>query len=214
MGDINESKSYETMKALVYASHARSSALSIIDAEMPVPESGQVLVKTIAFAINPVDVKLLENPLRGKPTLPHIPCLDFSGVVIENKHVKDSRFTVGDVVMGMMPSFFENGCASEYLVVAEEYICLIPRGFDPVDMASLPLVGCTVVEALGPYLYQTAKAGDTVRGKKILITGACGGVGSFAVQVRLSLPFPSLPFPLLGMGLYSLLSLHPLIIII
>ena len=175
-----------TMKALVYSSHARgddrSAALSIIEKEAPMPEPGEVLVKILAFAINPVDVKLLENPLRGKPRLPHTPCLDFSGVIVNNDRVKDSRFTVGDIVMGMMPSFFEDGCASTMVAVGEEYVVLIPRGFDPVKMASLPLVGSTVVQALEPYLQRTQRAGECVRGKKILITGACGGVGSFAVQ--------------------------------
>ena len=188
-----ESKAGDTMSALIYNRHAKGDArndvLDITEMEAPIPSPGEVLCHVLAFAINPVDIKLLENPLRGNPKLPHIPCLDFSGVVIDNERVKDSRFTVGDIVMGFMPSFIRNGCASSKVAIAEDYIVLIPRGFDPVKMASLPLVGSTVVQALEPYLQKMERDGGSPRGKKILITGACGGVGTFAVQYAKHLGF-------------------------
>jgi alcohol dehydrogenase len=184
---MEETKAAEQMLCLRFKAHGSSSALKIEEVERPMPLRGQLLIKVIAFSLNPLDIKLLNNPLAElMMKLPHVPARDFSGIVVENSAVDSSFYQIGSVVMGMTPNAMKNGAACEYLCIAEEYITLCPRRsgvrFDPVALSSVPLVGLTVVEALHPYRQHLGRKGETTVGKRILIHGGSGGVGSFAVQ--------------------------------
>lgn len=176
------------MSALLYKSHARSAALEVGKVEVPRPLKNELLLKVIAFSVNPIDVKLLENPLRTLK-LPHIPGRDFTAQVVNHDQCEDSRYQDGDIVFGMTPDMFANGCACEYIAIGQEHVALCPRGIDPVLLAGVGLVGLTVVQSMEPYLQRLARAGDSTQGKRVLIPGACGGVGSFAVQYAKSLNF-------------------------
>ncbi len=193
-GDIlrmEEGKAAESMRALRYKTHASSAALMIENVEKPIPGRNEILIQVIAFSINPMDVKVLTNPLNEiMMQLPHVPCRDFTGTVVDTSRVEDSRFMLGSIVWGMMPHPVSDGSAREFICVEEQYLSLAPRKeremgqqrFDPVTLAGVPLVGLTVVESMEPYLNWLKSRGETAEGKRILIHGGSGGVGSFAVQ--------------------------------
>lgn len=188
-----EAKNAESMRALRYKTHASSAALMIENVERPVPGPNELLLQIIAVGLNPLDVKLLKNPINEIMglKLPFIGGRDFTAIVVDNSCVMDSRFQQGSVVWGMTPNPMKDGSLCEYICLKEEFVTLAPRRhgvrFDPVSLASMPLVGLTVVESMEPYLNWLKKRNETPEGKRILIQGGSGGVGSFAVQYARSL---------------------------
>lgn len=186
--EAEEAKNAERMRALRYKTHASSAALIIENVERPVPEAKELLLQIIAVGLNPLDIKLLKNPIHEIMglKLPFIPGRDFTAIVIDNSRIEDSRFQIGSIVWGMTPNPMKDGSLCEYICLSESFVTLAPRRqgtrFDPVSLASMPLVGLTVVESLEPYLRWLKKRNETPEGKRILIQGGSGGVGSFAVQ--------------------------------
>lgn len=166
----------ETMKAIRIHKYGGPGELQYEEAPRPEPGHGEVLVQVHATSVNPVDWKIREGYLKERLglRLPMIPGWDFSGTIQEvGPGVR--RFKQGDDVFGR-PDMGRDGSYAEYIVVRESEIALKPKSIDDVHAAAIPLTGLTAWQAL----FDTAKleAGQTV-----LIHGASGGVGSFAVQL-------------------------------
>jgi NADPH:quinone reductase-like Zn-dependent oxidoreductase len=164
--------SQKMMKAVLLNGYGGVDRLSYEEAPMPQPAAGELLVKTIALSINPIDFKLRRGDMKEWVPLkfPAILGRDLSGEVAA---LGDgvTGFRIGDKVFGLV-----NRSYAEYVVCKPEDLALIPAGLDPVDAAALPLVlltGSQVIE-----VGVRPRSGET-----ILVTGAVGGVGRAAVHV-------------------------------
>ena len=160
------------MKAVLLHGYGDVSRLSYEDAPMPVPAAGEVLVKTIAVSINPIDWKLRRGDLKEMIPLafPAILGRDLSGEVVA---VGEGviGLTAGDRVFGLV-----NRSYAEYVVCKPEDVAKTPEGLDPIDAAALPLVLLTGAQVIEVGIRPSP-------GQVILVTGAIGGVGRTAVHV-------------------------------
>lgn len=144
----------------------------------PVPKKGQILIEVHDASINPFDIKLrsgmYENSISMK--LPYVPGSDFSGVVIGVAEDVD-EFKKEDEVFGSASVLNGgSGTFAEFCVANTQNTVLKPESQDHYYTASLPLVGCSAIQALEDHI-------DLKNGQKILIHGAAGGIGSIAMQI-------------------------------
>ena len=168
----------DRMKAIQHHEYGDVEVLKLEDVDKPAPAEDQVLVKVRAASVNPLDW----HYMRGTPYLvrmeagfgaPKEPRLgvDFAGVV-EAVGAKVTNFKVGDEVYGG-----RTGALAEYVVVrAERAIVHKPSNVTFEQAAAVPIAGITALQSLRD------KAG-VKPGQKVLINGASGGVGTFAVQI-------------------------------
>jgi len=168
------------VKAVVHTAYGSPEVLKLEDVDKPVAKDDEVLVRVRAAAVNPPDwagvhgvpyiVRLafgLRRPKLG------IRGTDMAGTVAAvGKNV--TRLRVGDEVFGRGAGTF-----AEYAVAPEEYLVPKPAAITFEQAAAVPMSGLTALHAL-------RDAGGIRSGQKILIVGAGGGVGSFAVQIAKS----------------------------
>ena len=166
----------ENMKAVRIHNYGGPEVLRFEDAPRPTPGSGELLIKVHAAAVNPVDGEIRAGYMKEIVpfVLPFIPGWDVSGVV-ETTGSGVTNFKKGDEVYAR-PDFSRNGAYAEYIVVKEAETALKPRSVDHLHSAAIPIVASTAWQAL----FDHAALGNEQR---ILIHGAAGGVGSFAVQL-------------------------------
>jgi NADPH:quinone reductase len=141
--------------------------------ERPEPSCGEILVRVVASAVNPVDAKLRVNGVWAKLDPPVILGYDVAGIV-EKVGSGLSDFKIGDEVY-YTPEIFGNphGSYAEYNVVSATIVAHKPAGLSFVEASAVPLAGGTAWEAVIRRL--AVRPGET-----ILIHGGAGGVGSFA----------------------------------
>ncbi len=163
------------MKAVRIHAFGGPEVLVYEDAPRPEPAAGEVVVKVHATSLNPVDRGTRTGYLQGMVnfTLPFIPGLDLAGVV---EAVGEGVTTVaaGDEVYGFS-NMMRQGAYAEYAVVSAGEIAPKPASVDFVTAASVPLAGLAAWQGL-------FGVGGLQAGQSVLIHGAGGGVGSFAVQ--------------------------------
>jgi NADPH:quinone reductase-like Zn-dependent oxidoreductase len=160
----------ETMKAVLIHAFGGPEVLRYEDVLLPQPKANEILVRVHAVGVNPVDWKIREGLLSG--TLPMIMGIDFSGVV-ESVGSEVTKYHSGDAVFGQVAD--KSGSYAEYALTMESYIARKPERLDDNRAAALPVAGLVAWQAL----FDTAKL---IAGQVVLIHGAAGGVGSFAVQ--------------------------------
>ena len=166
------------MKAIVLEQFGGIEELTIKDIETPKIKEGEVLVKTKAFSINPVDYKTRAGGAAAKRLkLPIILGWDLCGEVTETH--KNSKFKVGDIVFGMVNFPGEGKTYAEYVAAPEEHVTLKPENISVAEAAAIPLAALTAYQAL-------IKEGKIQSGSKVLVLGASGGVGHLAVQIAKS----------------------------
>jgi NADPH:quinone reductase-like Zn-dependent oxidoreductase len=171
------------MKALIINEFGGPEQLQLTELPVPSGKPGEVLVRIYAAGVNPVDYKMRKGLMsvpgfRKFPRMlknPIIPGRDIAGIV---QHAgSESLFRKGDRVFAMVD--IKRGGYAQYTTVSENHLCFIPRGISMTAAAATPLASLTALQAL--HTLQTE--GKSLKGKKILINGASGGVGSFAVQI-------------------------------
>ncbi|MBW8802836.1 MAG: NADP-dependent oxidoreductase [Catenulisporales bacterium] len=164
------------MKAVRFHEYGDSSVLRYEDVEQPVPGAGQVLIRVAATSFNGVDGNIRAGFMQGPipVTLPHTPGIDVSGTVAA-LGAGVGGFEVGDRVVGFLP-MTEDGAAAQYVVAPAEILVPAPAGIPLADAAALPVVGLTAWQALFDHAKLTA-------GHRVLINGAGGAVGGYAVQL-------------------------------
>jgi NADPH:quinone reductase-like Zn-dependent oxidoreductase len=164
------------MKAVRFHEYGDPSVLRYEDVEQPVPGLGQVLVRVAATSFNGVDANIRGGFMQGPipVTLPHTPGIDVSGTV-EALGEGVAGLEVGDRVVGFLP-MAGDGAAAEYVVAPAGILTSAPRSIPLPDAAALPLVGLTAWQALFDHAKLTA-------GQRVLINGAGGAVGGYAVQL-------------------------------
>lgn len=162
------------MKAVRFHQQGGPEVLRYEEAERPTPGAGQVLVRVAGSAFNPADAGIRGGTLPFPVALPHVPGYDLSGTV---EAVGDGVKTpaVGADVIAFLP-MTDDGSAAEYVVVAADALVTAPTTVDLANAAALPSVGLTAWQAL----FDDA---GLVDGQRILITGAGGAVGGYAVQL-------------------------------
>src|SRR6185295_7193225 len=172
------------MKAIVYHSYGTADVLKSEDIPKPIPKDDQVLIRVQAAALNPLDWRMLGGvplPFRvmmkmATPTAERAVGIgrDVAGVV-EAIGKEVTQFKVGDEVFGTCEAAVaEYACAKESGLVAK------PEALTFEQAASIPVAGLTAVQGL-------RDKGKLQSGQKVLINGAAGGVGTFAVQIAKSL---------------------------
>jgi NADPH:quinone reductase-like Zn-dependent oxidoreductase len=163
------------MKAIRIHEFGGPDVLELEDIEVPQPKADEVLIRVYASSVNPVDGKIVAGEAAQKfPTkFPLTIGWDVSGV-IEQAGNQVRNFSIGDEVYGR-PFPTQNGAFAEYVVIKADEIALKPRSIDHIHAAAVPLAGLTAWQGL-------FKFGKLEKGQKVLIHGASGGVGSFAVQ--------------------------------
>jgi len=164
------------MKAVRYHSYGDSDVLVYEDADRPVAGAGQVVVKVAGAAFNPVDVAIRAGYLQQvfPVALPHVPNFDVSGVIAEVGEGV-SGWSAGDAVVAFLP-MTEPGAAAEYVAAPAGALAAAPRTVELADAAALPSAGLTAWQAL--FEHAEVRAGQSV-----LINGAGGAVGGYAVQL-------------------------------
>jgi NADPH:quinone reductase-like Zn-dependent oxidoreductase len=166
-------QSNATMKAIVVHEYGGPEVLKYEDAPRPEPKEDEILIRTMAAAVNPVDAAIRAGRFRSGQ-LPFIPGMDVAGVV-EKVGARITRFKVGDAVYAYL-SFAEQGGYAEFTIAKENETALKPKNISFEQAAGVPLAATTAWQAL----IDTAglKSGQTV-----LIHGGSGGVGHFAIQI-------------------------------
>jgi NADPH:quinone reductase-like Zn-dependent oxidoreductase len=169
------------MKAIVYSNYGSPDVLRCEDVEMPTPGDFEVLVRVRAASVNPYDLHFM----RGTPYLlrlgagllnPKVTRLgaDVAGNV-EAVGRNVTQFKPGDEVFGM-----GRGTFAEYVCISESALVTIAPNMTFSQAASVPLAGFTAIQGL-------RDKGHLRAGQRLLINGAAGGVGTFAVQIAKSM---------------------------
>jgi len=164
------------MKAVRYHEYGDSNVLRYEEAPRPVPGPQQVLVEVAATAFNPVDAGIRGGYLAEvyKVSFPHIPGVDVAGTVTEiGEGVQD--WEVGEAVVAFLP-LDADGAAAEYTLVSAESLAAAPTSVPLADAAALPEPALTAWQAL----FEIARL---TGGQSVLINGAAGAVGGYAVQL-------------------------------
>ena len=164
-----------TMKAVRIHEYGGPEVLRYEEAPRPVAGTGEILIRVHAAGVNPVDWKVRAGFAKDrlKYKMPFIPGWDLS-CDVEAVGPGVSRLRVGDEVYSR-PDIARDGSYAEYIVVRESEVARKPQSIDHVQAAAVPLAALTAWQAL----FDGAKLSA---GQTVLIHGAAGGVGSFAVQ--------------------------------
>jgi NADPH:quinone reductase-like Zn-dependent oxidoreductase len=171
------------MKAIVYPKYGSPDVLQFTEAEKPVPKDGEVLVKIYAASVNALDGHSLRSPLLvrlltgnglRKPKDQRLGA-DIAGRV-EAAGKSVTQFQVGDEVFGTCTG----GGFAEYACAAEHQVALKPASLSFAAVAAVPVAALTALQGL-------RDKGQIQPGQQVLIYGASGGVGTFAVQLAKAL---------------------------
>src|SRR5215470_2882178 len=169
------------MKAIVYRCYGPPQVLKLEEIARPSPKANEVLVRVHAASVNPLDW----HYMRGTPYIARMDAglgapqnirfgVDFAGVV-EAVGPGVTRFKPGDEVFGG-----RRGAFAEYLTVSEQRaLAAKPANMSFAQAAAVPIAGLTALQGLRDKAH-------VARGQKVLINGASGGVGTFAVQIARS----------------------------
>ena len=169
------------MKAILFTRYGSPDVLQLTVVEKPVPNENQVLIKVMAASANPLDW----HRMRGEPFLarmgeglrkPQDPRLgaDVAGQV-ESVGKNVTEFKPGDEVFGAVGA----GSFAEYVCTREKNLALKPVNVSFEAAAAAPVVGYTALQGLRDH-------GQIRAGQKVLVNGAAGGIGTFAVQLAKS----------------------------
>lgn len=161
----------EGMKAIVYDKKALPSKLIYCDAEKPIPNDNEVLIKVFSASVNAADYRSLKMGMIPKRK---IFGADIAGRV-ESVGKNIQHLKPGDEVIGDLSGYGFGGFA-QFTVAPEKLLALKPKSISFEEAAALPLAGVTALQAL-------RKKGDIQPGQKVMIVGSGGGVGTFAVQL-------------------------------
>jgi NADPH:quinone reductase-like Zn-dependent oxidoreductase len=167
------------MRAAVHNKYGPPDVVQIMDVEKPVPKDNEVLIRVRAASVNPLD----RYSMRGVPLIRSIPGLskpkdprlgvDLAGQV-EAVGKQVTQFKPGDEVFGV-----GRGAFAEYACSAEDKLALKPANLSFEEAAAVTVAAITALQGL-------RDKGRIQRGQKVLVDGASGGVGTFAVQIARS----------------------------
>jgi len=169
------------MKAYVQHRYGPPDRLELTDVPAPVPAAGEVLVRVRATSVNPYDWHLLRGEPRVARLMPGlvglrapkfpVPGCDLAGQV-EATGEGVTQFRPGDDVFALVT----HGCYAEYVTVPETMLARMPGSLSFEQAAAVPMAALTALTGL-------RDTGRVEAGQQVLVNGASGGVGTFAVQL-------------------------------
>ncbi|WP_030684045.1 NADP-dependent oxidoreductase [Streptomyces cellulosae] len=164
------------MKAVRFHEYGDPDVLRYEDVEQPLPGAGEVRIRVAATSFNPVDGNIRAGFMRGPiPVhLPHTPGIDVSGTV-DALGEGVNGVAIGDDVVGFLP-MDGTGAAAQYVLAPAQALPPAPKDVPLPDAAALPLVALTAYQALFDH-------GKLTAAQRVLINGAGGAVGGYAVQL-------------------------------
>src|SRR5436305_3721415 len=164
------------MKAMRFHEYGGPDVLRYEDVEQPTPGAGEVRLRVAATSFNGVDAGIRGGYLQGPfpVTLPHTPGIDVAGTV-DALGEGVEKVTVGDAVVAFLP-MTAPGAAAEFVIAPTDVLAAAPTSIPLPDAAALPMVGLTARQAL----FDDAGLQE---GQRVLINGAGGAVGGYAVQL-------------------------------
>jgi NADPH:quinone reductase-like Zn-dependent oxidoreductase len=164
------------MKAVRFHQYGAPDVLIYEEVERAAPGPGEALIRVAATSFNPVDAGIRSGARQGPfpVALPHVPGTDVAGAV-EELGQGAAAVAVGEDVVGFLP-IVPDGASAEYVVAPVEVLTKAPAAIPLGDAAALPTVGLAAWQML--FEHGRLEAGQTV-----LVNGAGGAVGSYAVQL-------------------------------
>lgn len=162
------------MKVVEISRYGSPSVIQLTDNDCPAPSSGQLRVRVRAAGVGPWDALVREGRSGVQQTLPLILGSDIAGTV-DAVGASVSGFTMGDEVYGLTNDHFTGGYA-EYALATASSVARKPQSLSFIQAASAPVVTVTAWQMLFDYAHAVA-------GQKVLIQGAAGNVGAYAVQM-------------------------------
>jgi NADPH:quinone reductase-like Zn-dependent oxidoreductase len=164
------------MKAVRFHEYGDPGVLRYEDAGLPVPGAGEVRIRVAATSFNPVDATIRAGFMRDPipVALPHTPGIDVAGTV-DALGQGVAGVETGDRVIGLLP-MAGRGAAAEYVLAPAGILAPAPSSIPLPDAAALPVAGLTAWQALFEH-------GRLSAGQRVLINGAGGAVGGYAVQL-------------------------------
>ncbi len=172
----------QQMKAAIINQYGRSGVLHIADIDRPTPGPNDVIVKVAAASLNPRDWLTMRGLYQARKSLEPFPITlgsDFSGEIVQLGALV-SNFELGNKVFGMQPLRGKFGAFAQYVKIDATAIAAKPDGVNHIDAAAMPCAGMTSFQTL--HNIAQVKAGETV-----LVNGASGGVGVYALQIAKAL---------------------------
>lgn len=163
------------MRAIIYKKYGDPSVLQMAEMAPPKPAKDEVLIRVMAAGVNPVDARLRSGEARYllPGGFPRIPGYDVSGIV--EACGENSTFPVGTRVLAYLKHIY-GGAYAEFVACATKCVAAIPDEMTFEEGAAIPLAASTSLQSLRDH--GQMKAGD-----EVLVNGASGGVGAFAVQI-------------------------------
>ena len=165
------------MKAVVYERFGGPEVLRIVDVPKPEPRRGEVLVRVRAAAINPIDWKIRTGSLSfvAGRKFPKRTGIDFAGV-IEACGEGIVGLRPGDAVLGLAKALRPaHGSFADWCVANAEFVLRKPPRLTDAEAASVPIAGLSALQSL-----RNCGVGA---GSKVMLTGASGGLGTYAIQI-------------------------------
>ncbi|MFC5271181.1 NADP-dependent oxidoreductase [Adhaeribacter terreus] len=164
------------MKAMLIRKYGDLDVFEWGEVDPPILKEDEMLVKVYGSSVNPVDASIRKGYLKSfvRLKLPAVLGVDASGEVVKvGKAVR--KFSVGDKVYAFM-GISNNGGYGEFISIPETFAAKVPDNLDLTEAGVVPGVGMTAYEAF------TVHA-PVRKGMKVLIIGATGGVGTYAIQI-------------------------------
>jgi NADPH:quinone reductase-like Zn-dependent oxidoreductase len=164
------------MKAVRFHEFGGPEALRYEDVDRPHPAATQVLIRVAATSFNPVDAAIRSGFLQQvfPVALPHTPGIDVAGTLAEIGEGV-AGWSVGEAVVGFLP-MTEDGASAEFVLAPAELLTGAPTSIPLFDAAALPSASLSAWQAL----FEQA---DLKAGQRVLVNGAGGGVGGYALQL-------------------------------
>jgi len=170
-----------TMFSVEYQEYGDADVLHVAERAVPQRLPGQVMIAVHASSVNPIDYRIRRGELKGLLLggFPRVPGFDVAGVIVDTGG--DGQFRQGDRVMAFLDNTHGGACA-EFAVCAVDSVAKIPAGMSMEEAAAIPLAGTTALQSIRDHggIHPTSGIHPA---KRVLINGASGGVGSFAVQI-------------------------------
>jgi NADPH:quinone reductase-like Zn-dependent oxidoreductase len=173
---LSQTREPKSMKAVVLDGYGDADKLTVREIPRPACGDGQVTVQVRAAGVNPIDWRLRKGSLRWMlpARFPLVLGFDVAGEIVE-VGAAVGEWKLGDEVLCFLDSRHGGGYA-EYAVAGADVLAPKPTAVSFAEAAGVPLAASTALQAL-------RDVGKVATGRQLLVNGAAGGVGSFAVQL-------------------------------
>ncbi len=163
------------MQAIIYKDYGEPNVLQMAEIAKPQPAKDEVLIRVMAAGVNPIDARLRsgEMKLLLPGGFPRIPGYDVAGVI--EACGENCTFSKGDRVLAFLDHVYGGGYAED-AVCSGSGVAIMPDAMSFAEGAAIPLAATTALQSLRDH-------GELEAGEEILVNGASGGVGAFAVQI-------------------------------